>query len=85
MLAGIRNSAVTNSVRVPRVSSQHPRAVKAIRFPRVIDSAGLLPAGEAVRFEDYLRRVREESGVDVRLLFLAHRAGIPLSEYDSER
>ena len=81
MLAGIRNSAVSNSVPAPRASRLHPRAVKAIRFPRVIDSAGLLPAGEAVRFEDYLRRVREESGVDVRLLLLAHRPGIPLSEY----
>lgn len=74
LLVGIRTTAERNSARVSRAATM-------VRYPRVIDSIGLLPPGEAGRLEDYLRRLREESGVDVRLLFLAHKPDVPLSEY----
>jgi hypothetical protein len=60
--------------------ASHPHD-RALRFPFVIDSAGLLPQGEGARLEDYLRRLREESGVDVRLLLLTRRPGVTLSDY----
>ena len=69
LLMGIRTTAERNSARVSRAATM-------VRYPRVIDSIGLLPPGEAGRLEDYLRRLREESGVDVRLLFLAHKPDV---------
>jgi uncharacterized protein len=69
------------SARHKQTSSKATRTAAAIRFPRVIDSAFLLPPGEAARLDDWLRAWREETGTDVRLLFLAHKPPIPLSEY----
>lgn len=80
LLAAVRTSDVRHTAAfVSQV--HHSLTTPSVRFPRVIDSAGLLPVWEADRLEDYLRRVREESGVDVRLLFLAHKPDVPLSEY----
>lgn len=80
LLVGIRTSAA-RSRRHKAAYRPAPPVVRVASYPRIIDSIGLLPRWEVGRLEDYLRRVREESGVDIRLLFLAHRPGIGLGEY----
>ena len=45
-----------------------------------VDEAGLLPPGALSNFETYLRRVRAESGVDVRFLLVR---GVPNGDLES--
>ncbi|MGE5699676.1 MAG: TPM domain-containing protein [Deltaproteobacteria bacterium] len=44
---------------------------------RVYDEAGVIPAGDVSRFENYLKWIFEESDVDVRLVLRKDLSGVP--------
>jgi uncharacterized protein len=47
---------------------------------RVHDAAGIIPAGDVSRFENYLKWIFEESDVDVRVVLLKDLSGVPLEQ-----
>jgi uncharacterized membrane protein YgcG len=60
-------------------------AQQQAKLSRVYDEAGILPATDVPRFEEYLKWIFTESDVDVRLLFVKDLGGLSIEEAAIDR
>lgn len=55
-----------------------PQSQNVARHAHVLDKVGVIPPQDVTRFEQYMRWVMRESGVDVRFVFLPDTDGKPI-------